>query len=174
MADQAKSWERLEEETAKSYRAFCIYRNLGPGRSLQKASIEIYGKTTVSLRYLEQWSSKFSWVYRAEAWDAHEEESKRLAREQAREKAREKFVNHAENLSQCLLDVALGVKDANRDQVKAILEALDRAGISVPKEMKIEHSGPDGGPITVNRTPEERRERLKELQAMLRITGERE
>lgn len=169
-------WDRREKETAKSYRAFCIYRDLGPSRSQPKAwgqyRLESGLKAADPTGTFRAWSSDNSWVSRAEAWDAHEEQCRRQAREDAREKARDKFVDHAEDLSQRLLDVALGFEEANRDQVKAILEALDRAGISVPKEMKIEHSGPDGGAITVTRTPEERRQRMQELQAMLRVTGE--
>src|SRR5690554_741438 len=146
-------WSRREDETTKAYWAFCIYRDLGRGRSIPKAW-DVY-RSENGLKAVEptgtfkDWCSCNGWVERAQAWDDHEDTMRLQARDQARQNARDKFVEYAERLAIKLVDVGLGAEEASRDQVKAILEALDRAGITVPKELQVEHSGPGGGPINV-------------------------
>lgn len=147
-------WHRREEETSKSYRAFCIYRDLGSARSLPKAW-DVYRaenglKAVEHTGTFKDWCSCNGWVSRSKAWDDHEDSMRLLARDQARENARDKFVEHAQRLAQQLVNVALGGEVAGRDQVKAILEALDRAGITVPKELQVEHTGKGGGPVEVD------------------------
>ena len=68
-------WERQPEETPKAFEAFCVYRDLGPERSIAKAGKRL-GKNRVTL---EQWSSKFDWVKRTAAWDAEQD---RIARQE--------------------------------------------------------------------------------------------
>lgn len=51
------------------------------------------------------------------------------------------------------------------DAKDALVQLLKLHGAFVDK---VEHSGPDGGPLQVDRTPEERRQRIQELQAILR------
>lgn len=38
----AEIWERLPNESSKAYQAFCIYRDLGVERSLEKPEFLIY------------------------------------------------------------------------------------------------------------------------------------
>lgn len=66
-------WERQDGETPKAYAAFCVYRDLGPDRSMAKTG-ETLGK---SQGLMEEWSAKYEWVKRAAAWD---EEQDRVAR----------------------------------------------------------------------------------------------
>lgn len=169
MAKQTQQpWERREDETSKSYMAFCFYRDLGPARSLPKAweryRDECGLKAVDPTGTFKDWCSGNDWVDRSQAFDDHEDEMRRAAREQARQEARDTFTRYAVMLAAKLVDVASGTEEAGRDQVRAILEALDRAGITVPKEMKVEHSGPDGGPIEhATLTADERRDRIVEL-----------
>jgi len=151
MTDTPQPWSRREDETSKSYRAFCIYRDLGVSRSIPKAW-DVYQeesglKAGDPTGTFKNWCCDNDWVARAQAWDDHEDAMRLLARDMARQNARDKFVEYAERLAIKLVDVALGADDAGRDQVKAILEALDRAGITVPKELQVEHTGKGGGPI---------------------------
>lgn len=69
-------------ETPKSAHAFALYCEMGSERSLAKVAEKIYGKPTVNLRQIEQWSSKYHWVDRAKAYD-REQAALRQQRKQA-------------------------------------------------------------------------------------------
>lgn len=87
-------WERRRGESAVAHQAFVLYRDLGPGRSLQQVA-QARG-CQVSL--LKRWSSEYDWVSRARAWDAEQaQERERLRREQRR-KALEQQAQDAELL----------------------------------------------------------------------------
>jgi len=72
----AEIWERQKDERNKAYHAFCIYRDLGPDRSLEKTR-EILGKSAGYTRWMQTWSSKYDWVTRAQAYDDYIERKKR-------------------------------------------------------------------------------------------------
>jgi len=58
-------WDRQPGESNPAYGAFCVYRDLGPQRSIAKACRELKkSKSTVA-----PWSAKFEWVERTKAWD---------------------------------------------------------------------------------------------------------
>lgn len=62
-------WDRREDETQRAYEVFCQYLELGPrDRSLDKVRQQL-GKPSGYTRWLEEWSSKYDWVARAEAHD---------------------------------------------------------------------------------------------------------
>lgn len=77
-------WERLETDTDKSFEAFCIYRDMGANRSLRKVCEKVYGKSTVNLRYIEEWSTTHNWQERVSAYDAYTAEKRRKRKEQER------------------------------------------------------------------------------------------
>jgi hypothetical protein len=71
--------ERLPGESPKAYAAFCLYRDLGPGRSLDAAS-RVYhhpklpsGNGTArrprASGRIRQWAERWDWSARASAWD---------------------------------------------------------------------------------------------------------
>jgi hypothetical protein len=71
-----RAWEKQPGETAASWRAFGLFRDLGPGRTLRAVAELLYGSgyQEGSRRVpgrLKEWSSKHDWVARAESWDAH-------------------------------------------------------------------------------------------------------
>ena len=68
-------WERQPEETAKPFEAFCIYRDLGPERSLSKVAEKLQKSDTL----MGRWSRTYDWVNRATAWDAEQD---RIARQE--------------------------------------------------------------------------------------------
>ena len=82
----ALDWERRPGESARAYAAFCVYRDLGTGRSLNLAyaewrrSLGFAGDAGKAAGYWAQWSSGFDWVARAEAYDVHLEQLRRAAR----------------------------------------------------------------------------------------------
>src|SRR3954454_13496870 len=70
---------RLPNEGARPYEAFLIYRDLGPGRSIDK----VQQKLNKNRRLIAQWSGDYRWVERARAYDDHCERVKQAARERA-------------------------------------------------------------------------------------------
>ena len=83
-----KLWERQEGESAKAFEAFGVYRDLGPDRSIAKTGQKL-GK---NLTTLSEWSSKFEWVKRANAWD---DEQDRVARNEQIKEIRKMRERHA-------------------------------------------------------------------------------
>jgi len=71
-------WERLDNESSKAYRAFCVYRDLGPDRSIDKAMAAVGQKNR---RTWGEWCSKYNWVERAAAYDSYLEAEKRKEKE---------------------------------------------------------------------------------------------
>jgi len=63
-------WQRQPSERSKAFSLFCMYRDLGPERSLEKLR-QSGGIATVSKRNLELYSAKHDWVKRAQAYDDH-------------------------------------------------------------------------------------------------------
>ena len=77
-------WGRLDEEPATAYSAFCCYRDMGIARSLRKAAKAFYVErdghrrdteglpTGSQLSRFKEWSSRYMWRARVEAYDAEE------------------------------------------------------------------------------------------------------
>ena len=70
-------WTKRDDETQRAYEVFCVYRDMGPGRSLPKTHDEEYGKDAGNVRIVEKWSSAYDWPDRAHAYDLHLEELRR-------------------------------------------------------------------------------------------------
>jgi hypothetical protein len=86
MPSELMPWERRKEESGKAFDAFACYRDLGSGRSIEKAAEHV--RKSVSL--LKRWSSRYSWVERVQAWDQEQERTAtEAAAEAAQERARE-------------------------------------------------------------------------------------
>jgi gamma-glutamyltranspeptidase len=58
-------YDRLPEETSKAYEAFCVYRDMGVQRSIQKAA-DMLSK---SIPVLKRWAAQWDWAERVAAWD---------------------------------------------------------------------------------------------------------
>ena len=76
--DGVRPWERQHGETAKAYEAFCVFRDLGEGRTIQTVT----EKLRKSYDLLRRWAKRWDWQSRADAWDASitEEARQSLAR----------------------------------------------------------------------------------------------
>lgn len=79
------TYERLPGETAKAWKAFSMYRDMGHDRSIENVRISL-GRPSVYLRSLQTWSSKFAWVERAKLYDDWCDSIDRQERESARPK----------------------------------------------------------------------------------------
>ena len=72
-ATPSQAWGKLPNESGRAYAAFCGYRDLGAERSIDGAYRAHRGASaTVRApgRWF-QWSTRFAWVERAEAFDDH-------------------------------------------------------------------------------------------------------
>jgi len=67
-APQLNPFDRRPNETDPAWKAFQCYRNMGEGRTLDKAR-EKLGRRPGYMRQLEEWSSGHEWVNRVRAWD---------------------------------------------------------------------------------------------------------
>jgi hypothetical protein len=83
---------RQDGETTRSYAAFCIYRNMGTARSLEKTAQEFYPARSPHnhrthpnirrIRRIEEWCRNWQWVDRCKDFDRDEEE---ILRDQVRQ-----------------------------------------------------------------------------------------
>jgi hypothetical protein len=66
-------WDRLSKESARAYSAFCLYRDFGSKRSIDAAFPQppAASRRQRAPRTWFDWSRRFRWVERAQAWDAH-------------------------------------------------------------------------------------------------------
>ena len=62
-------YEPIPGETHKAWLAFCIYRDMGKERSLDKAWQQVTGKEGRHARHWAAWSVKNHWVSRCGAYD---------------------------------------------------------------------------------------------------------
>lgn len=116
-------WDKREDESAKAYEWFCRYRDMGPGRShdkLHQKYSESASKKSMTLR----WSSRYAWVERAEAYDAHIEAIKREANEDRVRKTAEEHIDVADkimDLALCKLALLEGM-EVKPHEVKGLIE----------------------------------------------------
>lgn len=107
-----KPWELQPEETSRAYEAFCIYRDLGPRRSMRETA-EKLGK---SQGLMEGWSTKYKWGERATAWD---NEQDRIARKSQLEEIKKMRKRHADIASAMLVKAARALQRIPDDEIKA-------------------------------------------------------
>ena len=70
-----KSWERQKGESEIQYMCFCVYRDLGPYRSLRAAAQQL-GKSEI---LMQTYSQKHKWMMRAKLWADELDKKKREA-----------------------------------------------------------------------------------------------
>ena len=73
-------WDRLPNERSKAYRLFCLYRDLGPTRTLEKLShVKDSNLNRVETRpNLKVYSRKYQWVARARSYDDYRAEKEHI------------------------------------------------------------------------------------------------
>jgi hypothetical protein len=115
-------FDRLPGESPRAFAAFVAYRDLGPGRSLDAACRQLGGQRESNKRAttgrVGKWSSRYKWVERCRAYDAHQEAIRQraidaeLAREAAKwERRRLQQIEHAWELGVALREKALAMLD---------------------------------------------------------------
>jgi len=144
-----RDWEQLEGETPKAFAAFLGYLEMGYDRSIAKAFKAHTGsKSRHPGRYFKDWAVENRWVERADAFDSFELGVRIETRETARELSRQVMIDGAVSVSKKLLRVAGGELEVSREQLNAMKDILDRAGLAAPKKSKFD-LGSDSGPASI-------------------------
>lgn len=108
-------WERRESESTKAYEAFCIYRDMGPDRSLAKVA----EKLSKSEQLMKRWSYTYGWVERAAKWDDEKDRIEREAAQKEQAKAiRDMRTRHAKLAEAMLMKAARGLARIPDDEIK--------------------------------------------------------
>jgi hypothetical protein len=148
------SWEQQPGESSRAFGAFCVYRDLGPRRSLRAAAAAFYGRSAAALeRQLDKWSAAFRWVERASAWDRHLDAEACQAQEQARREMVERHVREARALQGKALERlrALAPEELGpAELLRYIVEAakLERLALGEPDTVqRHELTGRGGGAL---------------------------
>ena len=105
-------WERQPDETSKPFEAFCVYRDLGPGRSLSQVAEKLKKSDTL----IGRWSGAYDWVKRATAWDAEQD---RVARKAQLDEIIKMRKRHAKLASDMLLKAAKALETLPEEEIKA-------------------------------------------------------
>lgn len=141
-------WERQTGETSKQYQAFCIYRDLGQGRSIRLVA-EALGR---SRRTLEMNSVKWQWVIRSAEYDSHLDREMRLSNEAKIKAARDDYVLMARSIRE---KIAGRLISLNPDEIRAVsipnmlqtVVNIEMSALGVTDTGSVEYdlSGPGGG-----------------------------
>jgi len=122
----SESWEKLETETAKSYAAFCLYRDLGPSkRSYEAVTSVLHPGKPGNISGICRWSRTHNWQERVEAWDKELDRQRRTTILEANKAV---ITRHIE-LAQAMLNKGLEAfklakaEEINVDQARLLIEA---------------------------------------------------
>ncbi len=96
------AWEPYPHESSEAFASFCLYRDMGPSRSIDKVAMALRperkrkGGGRAAYGRLFEWSSKYQWVARAREYDIEKARIERAAwEEEQRELARKRLqVSH--------------------------------------------------------------------------------
>lgn len=160
-------WEKQPGETSTDFKYFCIYRDMGYERTLEKTQQQAGLKSMKSVAIR---SSKHHWVARAAAWDNHLDGQRRKALERAALKEYQNQLKKAEIRTKKLLS-AIDQVDMNIP-----VDRWARAGNEADQHLEHLYGGFDRFRASIDSegrvradieamTPEERRD---ELQAIIR------
>ena len=113
-------------DTAKSYRAFTCYRDLGPTRTLQAAFCIYKGDPKGSIkagRFFLDWSRKGEWVNRANAFDL---ENDRIRQSDLSSEARKTHEQRLEQIRSTAESLAIKQLEASLKMTLLVNDAIER------------------------------------------------
>ncbi len=117
----------LENETAKAYAAFCVYRDMGSNRSIDTAYRENTSKVGRANKVWVDWSVKYGWVERAKQYDAYLANKARELRE----------VEHLADLNEYRTQLAQSSKAALATGQKALKLSMERMNAMTAKDIPV-------------------------------------
>jgi hypothetical protein len=107
---EVRAWDRQSSESAKAYRAFTIFLDLGPDRSLDAAYRSHKGVQGARRRapgLWQRWYAFYKWKERADLYDRHVATQHRLAKEEEHRKMIEQHTKRAVQLSRSMFAASL-------------------------------------------------------------------
>lgn len=142
----ARPWNMRPDETAKAYQAFEVYRDAGPGRTHDRVAADC--SKTVSL--IRQWSAAHGWAERVRAFDeaAAAKASERALEDAATVRARQ--AQHAKAIQLRAMQKIASMDPGDMSMGEAtrawqVGAEAERKALGIAD--RLEHSGPEGGPI---------------------------
>jgi len=101
---------RGAEGGGKAWRAFCVFRDLGPERTLRQAAAVFYGcpdgePKPYQYDRMKRWSAKFDWQERARSLDARDEMVRRVAVEDYMRKHAEDYTAREARIAERILEI---------------------------------------------------------------------
>lgn len=137
-------WERQPGETSRAWAAFCVYRDLGPRRTLDEVDRRLYGPRSderpVSAKprrrrgVISDFSRQYSWVARCTAWDAEVDRLARVSQVEEVQAMNRRHVAEARALQAKALEALRGLAPGAltpADLLRFVVEAskLERLGL---------------------------------------------
>lgn len=137
-AGDREPWEQQPGESAKAFAAFCVYRDLGPERSLSKVAAQL----NKSMKLMGDWSGEHRWVERSEAWDRHLDKAARAAQVKRAQKMAERQAALGERMQEVAARKVQALLDAT-DHSKVGIDAAQAAmaGLSVSDTLRLAAEG---------------------------------
>lgn len=163
----ARPWNMRPDESAKAYQAFEVYRDMGAGRTLERTSQD----ATVVLPTLKRWSVSFDWQARVRAFDeaAAAKAADRALEDAATVRARQ--AQHAKAIQLRAMQKIASMDPGDMSMGEAtrawqVGAEAERKALGIAD--RLEHSGPEGGPIQTQDVTDEdaRTARLLALMAV--------
>jgi hypothetical protein len=156
--DERQLWDRQPAESSKAYSHFCLYRDMGPDRSL-RAMENVDGCTSL-YRQLGRWSSRWRWVERCQKYDDHLEYQDRLRHEKERRQMRERHAKISvlgQNILVKEMEALLAKAQNGHSQMTPsdvprwtdVMVKVERLARGEPTDSH-EISGPAGGPVKLD------------------------
>lgn len=158
-------WEKLPEDSPRSFHAFQDYRDLPPWSRSIDAAYQVHlerclGKkgaensTKTAPRHWRDWSAANRWVERAQQYDAHQSEERRQRRAWELDEA----LDNQETVGRLAMSRAVAALNAMGRNPEGVPPSLIPQLLKVGAEMQlralgynekhsVELSGPGGGPI---------------------------
>lgn len=120
-------WDRQHGESAQAFAAFAHYRDSGPTRSLLQTAQHLRdtmpqrkGKVESIRTQISQWSSKWSWQTRVEAFEISEDRRRRVERQAMQRQMEERHLAGSNIALVASLLRMQGGKDARGNDIAAL------------------------------------------------------
>jgi hypothetical protein len=110
-----ESWEKLPDESAAAFAAFCVFRDYGCERNIKKAvaaSESETSKQSKKYRVWRLWSMRFQWFKRAADYDVYVDRLKQAERRKTIEQREEAYREVTGKMLQ-VVNKKLDLMDAN-------------------------------------------------------------